>query len=101
MVENAQGLDFTPSIERADASITRKTIVANAVIDTVTKAIEAVGGAAYYRKLGLERLLRDAHAGKFHPLPERKQQEFTGLLAMGLPPATEMHWVQPLAQAAE
>ena len=36
------------------------------------------------RNNGIERLLRDAYASQFHPLPERKQQEFTGRLMLGL-----------------
>jgi acyl-CoA dehydrogenase len=38
------------------------------------------------RAAGIERLLRDAYASQFHPLPERKQQEFTGRLQLGLDP---------------
>ena len=34
----------------------------------------------------LKRLLRDAYASQFHPLPERKQQEFTGRLQLGMDP---------------
>ena len=32
------------------------------------------------------KVLGYAYAGQFHPLPERKQQEFTGRLALGLDP---------------
>ncbi|MND07203.1 hypothetical protein D3C83_290320 [compost metagenome] len=64
----------------------RKTLVANAAIATGAKALEAAGGSAYLRPAGIERLLRDVYAAQFHPLPERKQQEFTGRLALGLDP---------------
>ena len=47
---------------------------------------DLVGGAAFYRKMGLERLLRDARAGEFHPLPRAKQEVFSGKIALGLPP---------------
>jgi acyl-CoA dehydrogenase len=66
--------------------LTRKTIAANAVIATAEKAMEVAGGAGMFRKLGIERLLRDAHGAQFHPLPEKRQQLFTGRLAMGLDP---------------
>ena len=103
MVANAMDLTFEPSIERANASLTRKTIVAEAAVATVEKAFEAVGGSAYFRKTGLERLLRDVHAARFHPLPARKQHEFSGRLAMDLGPVSEMGWKSAvaMAQAAE
>ncbi|MCW5774565.1 MAG: hypothetical protein KIT16_23175, partial [Rhodospirillaceae bacterium] len=86
MVALANDLDFEPSNERSNAMLVRKTLAANAVIATAAKAVEAAGGAGYLRPAGIERLLRDAYAGQFHPLPERKQQEFTGRLALGLDP---------------
>ncbi|HEY7607676.1 MAG TPA: acyl-CoA dehydrogenase family protein [Alphaproteobacteria bacterium] len=86
MVALASDLDFEPSNERANAVLVRKTIAANAVIAACAKALEAAGGAGYLRPTGIETLLRDAYAGQFHPLPERKQQEFTGRMALGLDP---------------
>lgn len=101
MVGLAADLAFTPSIEGAAAMVTAKAILAEAAQATVRKAIEAVGGAAYFRKAGLERLLRDVTAAQFHPLPARKQQEFVGRLAMGLGAPSEMEWAARLPQAAE
>ena len=49
-------------------------------------AVEAAGGPGFYRRTGLERLLRDARAGAFHPLPRKRQIEFSGRLALGLQP---------------
>jgi 4-oxalocrotonate tautomerase len=46
----------------------------------------AGGGAGFMRKAGIERLLRDAHASQFHPLPEKRQQILTGRVSLGLPP---------------
>jgi acyl-CoA dehydrogenase-like protein len=89
MVANANELDIEPLIEHANRALIRKTIVANAVRQTVDTALEATGGAGYFRRLGLERILRDAHAAQFHPMPARKQHRFTGRLAMGLDPAVE------------
>lgn len=101
MVANAAEFAFEPETARADRALVRKTLVANAVKSTVDTCIEAVGGAAYYRSLGLERLLRDSYAGSFHPMPEARQQAFTGRLAMGLSPASDMGWKQEVPMAAE
>jgi alkylation response protein AidB-like acyl-CoA dehydrogenase len=86
MVALANDLEFEPTAERTNAVLVRKTLVANAVIATCAKALEAAGGAGYLRPSGIEKLLRDAYAAQFHPLQERKQQEFTGRLALGLEP---------------
>jgi alkylation response protein AidB-like acyl-CoA dehydrogenase len=48
--------------------------------------MEVVGGGAFFRSLGLERLLRDVHGALFHPLQEKRQHLFTGRLALGLDP---------------
>ncbi len=89
MVRIANDLRFEPSIELASQMLVRKTICANSVIATCEKAMEAVGGAGFFRGLGLERRLRDAHAGQFHPLPEKRQHLFTGRLSMGLSPVSD------------
>jgi alkylation response protein AidB-like acyl-CoA dehydrogenase len=88
MVRLAAGYDFTPTAELAGRVLTRKTIAAKAVLATTEKALEVAGGAGFFRRLGLERLLRDAHGVQFHPLPEKRQQLFTGRLAMGLDPVS-------------
>jgi acyl-CoA dehydrogenase len=86
MVRIANEFDFEPTVDTADSVLVRKTIAARAVIATVEKALEVSGGAGFYRKLGLERLLRDAHGAQFHPLPEKRQQLFTGRRVLGLDP---------------
>jgi len=45
--------------------------------------MEAAGGGAFYRSVGLERLFRDAQACRYHPLQEGAQRAFTGKLALG------------------
>ena len=70
----------------ANEALVRKTITVNCALQTAEKALEITGGPGYLRGLGLERLLRDAHAGQFHPLAEKKQQMFSGRLALGLDP---------------
>ena len=86
MIEITDNYAFAAVNETASAILVRKTIAANAAIQTVEKALEAVGGGGYFRALGLERLLRDIHAAQFHPLPEKRQLHFTGSLALGLDP---------------
>lgn len=86
MVRLANDLDFTPSEELSSKVLIRKTVTANSTIGAVEKAMEVSGGGGYFRKAGIERLLRDVHASQFHPLPEKRQQLFTGRLSIGLEP---------------
>lgn len=86
MIALANDYDFEPKVETASAVLARKSIAIRACVETVEKALETTGGAGYFRATGLERLLRDVHAGQFHPLPEKRQQQFTGRLALGLDP---------------
>ena len=81
MIAITDDLAFVPSEQLASAILARKTICANAVIATVEKAMELAGGSGFLRKNGLERLLRDAHGGQFHPLPAKRQHLFTGRVA--------------------
>ena len=87
MVDTTANYRFEPVNQTANAILVRKTIAARAVVLTVEKALEVVGGAGFFRSLGLERLLRDVHGAQFHPLPEKRQLLFTGRLALGLDPS--------------
>jgi alkylation response protein AidB-like acyl-CoA dehydrogenase len=89
MVRIANDLDFEPVTENANAILSRKTIAANAVLATVEKALEVAGGAGFYNKVGLEKLARDIHAVRYHPLQEKRQLLFTGRLALGLDPISD------------
>jgi alkylation response protein AidB-like acyl-CoA dehydrogenase len=89
MVAITNDWEFAPTTENANAMLVRKTIAANAVLATVEKALETAGGAGFYRKVGLERLVRDAHGVRYHPLPEKRQQQFTGRLALDLDPIAD------------
>ena len=89
MVRLAADLNFTMGRDVTDAVLVRKTIAATQVIATVEKALEVAGGAGFYRHLGLERLLRDAHGAQFHPLPAKRQHLFTGRVALGLDPIAD------------
>lgn len=52
--------------------------MANACIGVVTRAMEIAGGRGFYQSGGLERLFRDVQAARYHPLPEKQQQQFLG-----------------------
>ena len=77
---------FTPTLEAADAILTRKAIVADAVKTTVELASELVGGPGFLRGHHMERIVRDVRAMHFHPLPVRRQRVFSGRIALGYEP---------------
>ena len=66
---SADDLRFDNTDELASRTLSRKTVAADAVIDTVRLAIEVTGGVGYTRSSDLERLFRDVHGCLFHPLP--------------------------------
>jgi alkylation response protein AidB-like acyl-CoA dehydrogenase len=86
MLNIVNNLDFESDVENANRILIRKTIATQAVIRTTEKALEVTRGGGYFRGNVIERLLRDAHAGQFHPLQPKRQCQFTGRLAMGLDP---------------
>ena len=61
-----------------------RTLVGRAAVEVVEKAMEAVGGSAFYRAAGLERLFRDIQGARFHRPQQRTQLELSGRLALGL-----------------
>ena len=89
MVRVANDFDVAMSLDVTSSMLVRKTIVAEGVLATVEKALEVAGGAGFYRKAGLERLLRDAHGAQFHPLPAKRQHRFTGRIALGPDPIVD------------
>ena len=81
MVEIAE--TGTPGPETTSEAMQCRTLAGQAAIDTVTKAMEVAGGAAFYRKTGLERAFRDVQAARFHPLQEKPQLDLAGRVALG------------------
>jgi alkylation response protein AidB-like acyl-CoA dehydrogenase len=76
--DNAQpGMDTTNRVMMDRA-------LAERAIRTVELAMQVVGGSAFYRSLGLERLFRDVQGARFHPMQQMPQRELTGKLALGL-----------------
>jgi alkylation response protein AidB-like acyl-CoA dehydrogenase len=86
MIELANEYDFAPTLVNANAQLVRKTLCSRAVQAAVGAAIEVGGARTFYKAALLERLRRDIQASTYHPLPDRKQQHFTGRVAMGLSP---------------
>ena len=72
-----------PGPETTSRAMTCRTIVGRSAIETVERAMEAAGGVAFYRSLGLERAFRDVQAARFHPLQEKPQLRYSGRVALG------------------
>jgi acyl-CoA dehydrogenase len=76
---------FTPSLETSNSVYMSKTVIARSLLRTVEKAMEVVGGAGFFRGLGLERRFRDIQGVRYHPWQEKKQELFSGRASLGLP----------------
>jgi acyl-CoA dehydrogenase len=61
-----------------------RTLVGAAALRTAELAMEAAGGAAFFRSAGLERLFRDVQGARYHALRGAAQRRYTGRLALGL-----------------
>ena len=86
MVAQCEDLRFKPGIHNTDEVLSYKTIATNAIQTTVARAADLVGGAGFFRDHALERIQRDVRAVHFHPLPETKQVQMSGRLALSLNP---------------
>jgi alkylation response protein AidB-like acyl-CoA dehydrogenase len=86
MLASSANLQFDNTDDHASATLSRKTVAADALIASVRLAIELVGGVGYTRSTRLERLYRDVHGCLFHPLSRAKQTILTGRVALGLSP---------------
>lgn len=58
----------------------------------VDQAMEVSGGFGMFKKSELERLFRDARAGRFHPANAALSHEVVGKLALGLDPDEMPRW---------
>jgi alkylation response protein AidB-like acyl-CoA dehydrogenase len=85
-VDNANEFDFVPETERACRSVEAKTLLADACIRTVSKAMELAGGGAFFRRGEIERLMRDVRAAPYHPLQAKRQHQLSGRVSLGLEP---------------
>jgi alkylation response protein AidB-like acyl-CoA dehydrogenase len=83
MVEAAESCE-QPSSEITNRIMIGRTLLGRAAIRVLEKAMESVGGSAFYRAAGLERLFRDIQGARFHRPQERPQMRLSGRLALGL-----------------
>jgi alkylation response protein AidB-like acyl-CoA dehydrogenase len=58
----------------------------------VDRALEVSGGAGMFKNTELERLFRDARAGRFHPCNSALAHEIIGKLALGVDFDDELRW---------
>jgi alkylation response protein AidB-like acyl-CoA dehydrogenase len=58
----------------------------------VDRAMDTSGGFGMFKKSELERLFRDARAGRFHPANSALSHEVVGKLALGLNPDETPRW---------
>lgn len=82
MVEAADGCAEAGS-QTTNRIMIGRTLVGRATTSAVQKALEVVGGSAFYRAAGLERPFRDVQGARFHRPQERMQLRITGGLALG------------------
>jgi acyl-CoA dehydrogenase len=74
-----------PGPETSNEVMIHRTLIARAALASVEKAMEVAGGAGFFRAAGIERLFRDVQAARYHPLPLKRQLDFTGRFTLGLP----------------
>ncbi|MEM7138466.1 MAG: acyl-CoA dehydrogenase family protein [Myxococcota bacterium] len=84
-VANVAEYEFEATDERASIGVQAKTVTAEACVRTVSKAMEVGGGQAFFRRIGIEKLMRDVRASHYHPLQPKRQHSFSGRVALGLP----------------
>jgi alkylation response protein AidB-like acyl-CoA dehydrogenase len=60
-------------------------LVGQNVLRAVELAMEAAGGAGFYRAQRLEKHFRDIQGARYHPLQSGPQAEYAGAMALGLP----------------
>jgi alkylation response protein AidB-like acyl-CoA dehydrogenase len=76
------GMALRPGKADSARALTDRTLVARGVLGTVDAAMNAAGGAAFFRRNGLEQLYRDAQGARFHPLMEGPQRAFAARAAL-------------------
>jgi len=74
-----------PSAQSVNEVMIGKTLVAEHALKAVEAAMEAAGGAGFYRSAGLERRFRDIQGARYHPLQRGPQAQYAGAMALGLP----------------
>jgi alkylation response protein AidB-like acyl-CoA dehydrogenase len=85
MWKAAADLEVDDGATWARKAVAARLIAIENSVRVVDLAQRAVGGASYFRKLPLERYMRDVRAGLFHPFDSDESIEFLGKSAFGLP----------------
>ncbi len=75
----------TPGAESINQVMMGRRLVAVHAIRAVELAMEAAGGAGFYRSQGLERRFRDIQGARYHPMQPGQQAEYAGAMALGMP----------------
>lgn len=81
----AVALQNKPGAESVNEVMIGRNLVARHAIAAVELAMEAAGGAGFYRAAGLERRFRDIQGARYHPLQSGPQAMYAGSMALGLP----------------
>lgn len=74
-----------PSADTVNRVMIGRTLLARHALAVGELALEAAGGAGFYRKAGLERRFRDLQGARYHPMQAGPQAEYAGRMALGLP----------------
>lgn len=72
-----------PSAESVNEIMIGRSLVAKHAIEATELAMELAGGAAFYRKNGLERRFRDVQGARYHPIQPGAQAHYAGAMALG------------------
>jgi len=66
--------------------------VVEAAFGIADRALDLSGGFGMFKKSELERLFRDARAGKFHPANPLLTHEIVGKISLGINPDEQPRW---------
>lgn len=83
-------IDDLPVQDGMSRAILTKYVACNNAITLVDRAIHIVGGAAYFRRLPLERLYRDVRAGTIQPYNNFEAENLFGKTSLGVEIAPEV-----------
>ncbi|EYD78309.1 hypothetical protein Rumeso_00138 [Rubellimicrobium mesophilum DSM 19309] len=73
-----------PSADTVNRVMMGRTLCARHALAVADLAMEAAGGAAFYRKNGVERRFRDLQGARYHPMQQGPQAEYAGRMALGM-----------------
>jgi acyl-CoA dehydrogenase len=83
--ELGEEFDYPPDDEHLSTCMLAKRSVVLKAQSVVDLAMQAVGGASYFKRSPLERAYRDVRAGSFHPLSPEKTLLYAGRLTLDQP----------------